>query len=130
MPRPPGDGPPSGEGGNSGQATVEFALLLPVLFVAVLGIVQVGLVAADQIAVVHAAREGARAAAVEADPARVAAVVGRVLDGAEVDVGARGPVGSLVEVEVRFRSPTRVPLVGALVPDPLLAARAAMRVER
>ena len=43
-----------------GQATVEFALVLPLIVFALLAILQVGLVARDQIAVVHAAREAAR----------------------------------------------------------------------
>jgi hypothetical protein len=55
-----------------GQATVEFALVLPVLVGLVLLVVQVGLVARDQVLVVHAAREAARVAAIDGD--RVGAV--------------------------------------------------------
>jgi hypothetical protein len=39
-------------------------------------------------------------------------------------------VGGLVTVHVSYRSLTTLPLVGPLLPDPLLEARAAMRVER
>ena len=48
-----------------GQATVELALGLPVVLLGVLLVVQVGLVVADQVRVVHAAREGVRVAAVD-----------------------------------------------------------------
>jgi hypothetical protein len=39
-------------------------------------------------------------------------------------------VGELVTVRVSYRSATEVPVVGPLLPDPVLDARAAMRVER
>lgn len=115
---------------ESGQATVEFALLLPVLLAALFAVVQVAMIARDQIAVVHAAREGARAAAVDPDPHRAVAAVRRVLEGAEVEIGERGPVGSPIRVRVAYRSPTDLPLIGPLVPDPVLRADAEMRVER
>jgi hypothetical protein len=111
----------------AGQATVEFALLLPVMVLAAVAILQVGLVARDYIAVVHAAREGARAASVDAN---VASTVHRVLPGAHVQVGPRPAVGEPIEVEVEYRSVTDLPLVGAIFPDPLLRHSAVMRVER
>ncbi|MGA1052784.1 MAG: TadE family protein, partial [Ilumatobacteraceae bacterium] len=61
-----------GRTGDRGQATVEFALVLPVAALLVLGIVQVVAVARDQLTVEYAAREAARAAAVAADPAAAA----------------------------------------------------------
>ena len=54
----------SAHDGERGQAALEFALCLPILALLLLALVQVGLVVCDQVAVVHAAREGARAAAV------------------------------------------------------------------
>jgi hypothetical protein len=110
-----------------GQATVEFALVLPLIVFALLAILQVGLVVRDQIAVVHAAREAARAASVDGDPVRAAR---RVLKRAEVHVGARPAVGQPISVEVTFHDRTDVPLVGALFPDRDLHATAVMRVER
>jgi hypothetical protein len=80
--------------------------------------------------VVHAAREGARAAAV--DPtvvaARRAATAGSGLGAGrlQVELSRRG---DQVEVVTRYRSPTDLPLVGALIPDLSLRANAAMRVE-
>ena len=110
-----------------GQATVELALVLPLVVLALMAVLQIGLVVRDQVAVVHAAREAARAASVDADPGHAAR---RVLAGAEVHVGARPKVGEPIAVEVEYRSRTDLPLVGALFPDPDLHARATMRVEK
>ena len=113
-----------------GQATVEFALVLPLIVFALLAIVQVGLVVRDQVAVVHAAREAARAASVDRDPRSATRAARRVLARAEVHVGSRPVVGQSIGVEVRYHDRTDVPLVGALFPDLDLHAHAVMRVER
>ena len=54
-----------GKRGARGQATVELALVLPLILTMVLLALQIGLLARDQVLVVHAAREGARAAATD-----------------------------------------------------------------
>ena len=121
-------------GGDGGQAAVELALVLPLLFLLLLALVQVGLVVRDQVLLVHAAREAARQAAVEAGPdaPRKAALAGSGLAadrlGVEV-VGRNGP-GSRVAVRLHYREPTDVPLVGGLVGDLTLSAAATMRVEQ
>jgi hypothetical protein len=97
---------------------------------ALLAVVQVGLVVRDQLGVVHAAREAARAASVDPDPGRAVRAAHRTMPGADVDVGDRPKVGGEVRVTVRYRSVTDLPLVGLLFPDPELHATTAMRVER
>ena len=62
---------------QAGQSTVEFAVLLPVLVIAVLVVIQGGLVVRDQLLVQHAAREGARVAAVSDSVADVRDAAGR-----------------------------------------------------
>jgi len=113
---------------------VELALALPLVVVVLLVVVQVGLVVRDQILLVHAAREAAREAAVDAavDAPRRAAVAGSGLaeDRLSVSSAGRGAAGSRVRVEVRYRAPTAVPLVGAALGDVTLEAAATMRVER
>ena len=120
--------------GDGGQAAVELALVLPLVALVLLAVVQVGLVVRDQVLVVHAAREAAREAAVEAAPdaSRRAALAGSGLhaDRLSVDVTGRGGAGTRVRVQIRYRAPTRVPLVGAAVGDVDLEATATMRVER
>ncbi len=63
-----------------GQATVEFALVLPLLLLLTVAVVQVARVTAHQIAVVDAARAGARVAAVGPDDAAVRAALERTPD--------------------------------------------------
>jgi hypothetical protein len=115
---------------EAGQATVEFALLLPLVVLAALVVLQVGLIVRDHVAVVHAAREAARAASVDPDPGRAVKAARRTLPDAEVSVGARPDVGEPIAVEVAYRSVTDLPLVGALFPDRTLRHRSVMRVER
>ncbi len=54
---------------DRGAAAVEFALILPILIVLVLGIVEFGRVYNVQISVTNAAREGARSMAIHNNPA-------------------------------------------------------------
>ncbi|MCA1841921.1 MAG: pilus assembly protein [Actinobacteria bacterium] len=115
---------------DAGQTTAELALLIPVFLLLVLVLVQAGLVLRDDLALTSAAREAARAASLDPDPARAERAAAAVLPGASVTAGPRPPVGELVRVQVSYRSPTTLPLVGPLLPDPVLVARAAMRVER
>lgn len=118
---------------ESGQATVEVALLLPLLALLLLAVVQVGLVVRDQVLVTHAAREAARAAAVDPQVAvaRDGAVAAARLDPDRLSVELSGSTepGGRLTVTVRYRAPTLVPLAGALVGDRILVATATMRVE-
>ncbi|HKH25529.1 MAG TPA: TadE family protein [Acidimicrobiia bacterium] len=115
---------------QSGQATVEFAVLMPLIVLAALIVLQVAFVVRDQVAVVHAAREAARAASVDPDSGRAVRAARRTLRAAEVDVGDRPAVGEPITVEVSYRSVTDLPLVGRLFPDPTLHSRVSMRVEK
>ena len=121
---------PRGGGTERGQATVEFAFVLPFVILAALAVIQVALVVRDELGVVHAAREAARAASVDPDPSRAIRVARRTLPGATVDVGRRPKVGEEITVTVHYTSATNLPLVGALFPDPDLHASASMRVEK
>ncbi len=119
--------------GEAGQASVELALLLPLVLLLLLAILQVGLLARDVVLVGHASREAARAAA--ADPAPGAAgTAARHSSGLDPDrlsvaVSGRGGPGSRVRVTVTYRAPTDVPLVGALLGEPTMRSSTTMRVE-
>jgi TadE-like protein len=126
--RPVHAGPPAER--EAGQTTAELALVFPVVLLLVLVLVQAALVLRDQLALTSAAREAARAASLDTDPGRAERAAAAVLPGASVSSEPRPPVGQLVRVQVSYRSPTTLPLVGPLLPDPVLVARAAMRVER
>lgn len=116
-----------------GQATVEFALTLPLVVLLALVIIQAGLVAKDVILVNHAAREAARAAAVEPhqSAAAQAARGGTNLDPSRLRVSLTGGRnrGDTTTATIAYVSPTTVPLVGWLVGDIELSASVSMRVE-
>jgi Flp pilus assembly protein TadG len=118
---------------DDGQASVELALLLPVVVLLLLAVLQVGLLARDVVLVTHASREAARAAATDPDPAaaRLAASASGGLDPDRltVTVEGRAGAGSRVRVEVTYRAETSVPLIGALVGDRTVRSTATMRVE-
>lgn len=95
----------------------------------VLGVLQVALVARDQLAVELAAREAARAASVAADPVGAASAAARRATrlaplAVDVAVGA-----TAVTVTVRHRSTTDVAMVGRLIADVDLRASATMVLE-
>ena len=119
--------------GDDGQAAVELALVLPLVALLLLGAVQVALVVRDQVLLTHAAREAAREAAVDPSPdaPRRAALAGAPLHPARLDVAVTRAAtpGGRVSTRLRYRCPTLVPIVGALVPDVNLTAAASMRIE-
>jgi hypothetical protein len=114
---------------DRGQAAVEFALAVPIVVVLVLGVVQVFVIGARQVALEQLARNGARAASVAADPASAArAEIARSadLEGLRVDVDTDG---RHVIVTVRYTDPTSVAIVGRLLGGVELSARATMQRE-
>lgn len=128
-----GFGPPPRRRSESGQATVEFALCLPVILAVLLGLVQAGVVVRDQVLLTHAAREAVREAAVQdgGDAPRKAAVARSGLDPRrlQVEVSGQRKGSKRVAARLSYRVPTEVPLVGLMVPDVTLRATAAMRRE-
>jgi Flp pilus assembly protein TadG len=118
-----------------GSVSVEFAAVLPLVAVSMLLVAQIGLLVSEQLAVQHAAREGARAAAVwnDDDRARTAALDAGNLDPNRTTIiisPARRDVGTPVRVEVRF-TPVAMPVVGRFMPSATtLTAMVEMRTER
>ena len=115
---------------DHGQATVELALVLPLIFAMLVLAFQVALVARDEILVTHAARDATREATLTRDPRLIAAAAQRTLPGATVRVVRRGGVGDPVEVVISYVSRTDLPLVGVFLPDLSLHGRSVMRVEQ
>ncbi|MEX2556179.1 MAG: TadE/TadG family type IV pilus assembly protein [Actinomycetota bacterium] len=122
--------------GVRGSASVEFAAVLPLALIALLLVVQVALVVAQQLVVQHAAREGAREAAVWNDDARAreAALRAGNLDPDRADIEVTPSdrsVGTPVRVTVHYRVPLIVPYVSRFLPsETSLSATAEYRVER
>lgn len=115
-----------------GSAVVEFALVLPLVLVVLLGIVEVAVVARSEIQLVHAAREGARQAAAHPDTRKAAAAVrsslGPAGDSARITVKRPSNVGGRATVAVTLRHVVAAPFFGGFTLN--LSATSTMRVER
>ncbi|MFA5891944.1 MAG: TadE/TadG family type IV pilus assembly protein, partial [Actinomycetota bacterium] len=96
-----------------GSVSVEFAAVLPLVAISMLLVAQVGVLVVEELSVLHAAREGARAAAIYNDDARARDVVLQAgnLDPErariQIDPAWRD-VGTSVRVSVWYR-PAAVP---------------------
>jgi Flp pilus assembly protein TadG len=118
---------------EGGQATLEVALCLPVVVLVVAFLFEAGMIASDQTRLWHAAREGARVAAVEDDPSAVRAAAERSgLEPLDVDIEPRAArvTGEPVTVRVAFRPRAHVPLVGSILAGRTLRASATIRIEQ
>ncbi|MBT8214580.1 MAG: pilus assembly protein [Acidimicrobiia bacterium] len=118
---------------DRGSAAVEFALVVPLVLVALLAIVETAVVGRTQLAVVSAAREGAREAAAHPDVDRAVDAVHQALgpelaEAASVTVRRPGVVGEPAQVVVTVRHRVSAGFFGGFHID--LRGRAAMRVER
>jgi Flp pilus assembly protein TadG len=129
---------------EDGQALTEFALVLPLLLVLIMGIIQFGFVFKDYIAVTDATRVGARQAAVSrtlADPAEKTkdkvkqAAVGLDTSRLDIKVSPWDPITSSAiwatggDVTVHVTYPYKVKLFGIGVMDLKLQSRTTERIE-
>jgi Flp pilus assembly protein TadG len=118
-----------------GSAVVEFALIVPLLLLVALALVQVAVIGRDRLLLEHAARAGARVAAVDPDDDAVrGAVLEAVgpLDPGSVSIEVARPpsLGLPVSVRVAYEAPVAVPLAGWLLPSSVhLSAELTMRQE-
>lgn len=119
---------------DNGQATVELALLLPFLVLLMVAVVQVAVFARAQVLVVHAAREGARAAAVDSDRSAVEQAVREAgplaPDRLRTEMTNRGAPGTRVTVRVHYFAPVHIPILRRFLKGVTLTAQVTMRVER
>ena len=127
--RPPGD---------SGQATVEFALILPMIVMLLTIIVQFGLIVRDQLAVIHAAREGARAGSIDDTGRPTAAATDVAIHNSRLhasrlavtaNIGSAGLPGQVITVTVTYRSPIIVPFARRVLPERTVRASVSMMLE-
>lgn len=118
---------------DRGQSTVELALSLPALALLLALVVEVGLLAGDQVRVWHAAREAARVAVVDADKEAIVEAAARAgLDDLEVSVDPETTFrvqGEPMEVTVTYSPDGHVPVIGLLFSGLSLRATAVMRIE-
>jgi hypothetical protein len=125
---------------DRGANLVEFAILMPLLLLLLIGIVEFGWVFAQNLDVRHGAREGARLAAVNFPdgeplsgppyPPRVGAktdiLVSEICDrmqtptGVEIDISSNGSVGDAVMVEVTAPANTLTGFLDWAIPPTLI----------
>ncbi len=114
--------------GSAGQATVEFALTLPIVLIVILGMAQVGVAIRNELAVELAAREGARAASVSANPAGAASTAANAAVDLPISVSTQVS-GRRVAVTVVYVDPTDVAIIGPLLGPATHRATATMALE-
>lgn len=114
--------PPVGAGGEGGQATVEFALVMPLILILAVAVCQVAVFLNCRLILLAASREGARRAAETGDAgeARAAALsAATALSGDRPRVSVTFPEGrskgSPVKVELTYRVPLVVPGLSRLI---------------
>ncbi len=119
---------------DEGQATVELALMLPLVILVAAALIEIAMLGFDQLRLWHAAREAARTAVVNADEQDIRNAAERSgLDDVSVSVTPdtlHRTFGAPLSVEVSYSPQGSVPLVGSLVEGLRLEARATMRIER
>jgi Flp pilus assembly protein TadG len=113
---------------GTGQASVEFALALPVVVVMAIGLVLVGVAVRNELAVEFAAREGARAAAVSANPGDAATLAATRATRLPIEV-ATSSDASTVTVTVTYVDPVDVAILGGFIGPVTHAASATMAIE-
>ncbi len=110
---------------DRGQATVELALVLPIVVLLLAGVVWVGQLMATQVRLEHAAREGARAAVIE--PSAASSLAATAVARTDVDFATATSVGAeFVRVEVMAQV-SGVPVIG--IGQRTLTADVSMRRE-
>ena len=104
--------------------------MLPVIVIIGLAVAQVGLVVHARVMVTHAAREGARVAAVGGADGAVVEAAGSAggLDPSRLEVSVDRS-GGRATVRIVYAAPTNVPLVGAFLDSVPMTATATMRLE-
>ena len=121
---------------DEGQATVEFALVLPLVVISLLLLMQVLVIVLAHVQVVNAARNGVRAAAVSAQPSQTAESValrslGATSDGkTPSDISVQTTTDARwVTVTVTQHLVTDLPIIGRFISDLDISSHFSMLLE-
>lgn len=124
---------------EKGASAVEFAIILPILIMLVFGIFQFGIAYNTYITITHAAREGARIAAVDLDPYDHDPLIDIIIERANniitkdnITINHPDPavlkIGDPVEVIITYKITIEIPLLPPWE-NITLTSRAVMRLE-
>ncbi len=124
--------------GEQGSISVEFALVLPLVLMALLAVIQTGVVMRAHLMVAQAAREGARQATTATNDAEIVKAATQAAAGANSDVLSvtwnmpeGGQAGSPITVSAQTSVPCLFPLLASVWPHAFQAkATTTMRLER
>jgi len=120
---------------ESGQALIEFALVLPLFILLIFGLIQMSILGYSYISVNNAARTGVRVASVggSEDAIREAIDDSITLNKSSLLVNISRSVldsGPVVTVDISYQVPLIVPNVGGIFPNPfIIDTSLSMRLE-
>lgn len=123
---------------QKGQALVEFAIVLPVLLMLVMGIIQFGMMLNSYLAIENASREGARAGIVGSTDAEIESLIissSPSLNPADLTVTltpseANRRSGDTLTVKVTYNYKFTIPIISSLFNDgKMLTGQTSMRIE-
>lgn len=129
-----------GQGVRRGQSLVEFALILPILLIFLLGLVDFGRAVAAYNSVSNGSRSGARVAIVDQNEDAITAAVESEASGlsevlVEFDFNVESDplcprIGCLIEVSVSTNYTPATPIIGNLVGSFTVSSSSRMPIER
>jgi Flp pilus assembly protein TadG len=122
-----------------GQSLVEFALILPLLLLLLMGIIEFGRIFNAYLVISNLSRDGARYAATGRNDDWTIQYIksnATTLDGGELTIifideveGSRNP-GAWIRVQVDYNLTLITPIINNILPNPMqLSAQTTMRVE-
>ncbi|ERI91501.1 TadE-like protein [Clostridiales bacterium oral taxon 876 str. F0540] len=123
---------------NKGQALVEFAIILPILLLLIMGIVQFGMMINSYLSIQYASREGARAGIVGSTDAEIKNLIianSQSLDASKITVTitpdfANRKSGDALTVKLSYSYNLTVPIISSMFKNSvLLNAQTSMRIE-
>lgn len=123
---------------QKGQALVEFAIILPVLLLLVMGIIQFGLMFNSYISVCSASREGARVGVVGSTDAQIESAIRTdfpSINTSDLTIAVTTPdsnrtPGEALTVTVTYKYHITIPIIKNLLSDAInIRSQTSMRIE-
>lgn len=124
---------------EKGQSLVEFAILLPVLLLLIMGILEFGLMLNSYLTINNSAREGARLGIVSGSNSEISNLITNIspnLDSQNLHVSITPPLegsrksGGTISVEVIYNYQVTIPIINNILGNVVvLKAQTSMRIE-